>query len=309
MTAWREVADLGEYPAPVNSVAISPDCRYVALGIGNWMFASLEPSQVVVHDRTNRTAVTLSGHGSCVNAVAITPDGRYVISGSGDTISGGECAIKLWEMTRKVELRSISTSAAVTAIAPHPDGRYVAIGTMSSVYIWDFLNGSDLQTLTDDGGSEALAFALDGAFLVSMSREEVRVWNMTTKDLEAEFSGDNPFYCCAVARDGATIIVGDVTGLVLFLRLEQSEQTIARRDGPPRRIVTEDGSSLAAAVGVDDVAGEYHWVARNCARFRVVSQRVLEFDGRWFDVLTLRSDDGTERQVYFDTSRFFVPYE
>ena len=66
-----------------------------------------------------------------------------------------------------------------------------------------------------------------------------------------------------------------------------------------------DGSSAAQAVVVDGIAEEYQWVRANCPGFAVHRQSLQQIDGRPYDVLTLRNEQGEERVVYFDISRFF----
>ena len=89
--------------------------------------------------------------------------------------------------------------------------------------MWDLASGAELETLMKTAGSEifdSIAFTQSGKYFVSASRAKLRVWDTEMINLVAEFTGDNPFSCCAFALDEMTIIAGDVTGLVHFLRLE-----------------------------------------------------------------------------------------
>ena len=71
-------------------------------------------------------------------------------------------------------------------------------------------------------------------------------------------------------------------------------------EGPPR-----DGSSPDRAIIVQDVAEEYAWLARHWPGFRLVMQRLSGNGEKRFDVLTMSSEDGDLRQVYFDVSARF----
>ena len=66
-----------------------------------------------------------------------------------------------------------------------------------------------------------------------------------------------------------------------------------------------DGSSAEKAIVVGGVPEEYDWVARHCPGFRFRMQALQEIEGKPYDVLTLRNEQGEERTVYFDISSFF----
>ena len=67
----------------VNSVAFSPDGRWVASG-------SDDETVKLWNAATGEVVRTLSGHSYGVNSVAFSPDGRWVASGSDDE------TVKLW---------------------------------------------------------------------------------------------------------------------------------------------------------------------------------------------------------------------
>lgn len=72
-----------------------------------------------------------------------------------------------------------------------------------------------------------------------------------------------------------------------------------------------DGGSPETAIvitgaegSLDGIQSEYDWVKRNRPGAKVVSQALLESDGRVYDRLTLRVGGRTE-EVYFDITAFF----
>jgi hypothetical protein len=72
-----------------------------------------------------------------------------------------------------------------------------------------------------------------------------------------------------------------------------------------RRRGGRDGSTPAKAILVGSVGEEYQWVQRHCPGFQLGMQALEEIDGKPYDVLTLRNEQGEERTVYFDISRFY----
>jgi hypothetical protein len=65
-----------------------------------------------------------------------------------------------------------------------------------------------------------------------------------------------------------------------------------------------DGSSADRAIIVGSVIEEYAWVAQNCPGLEVALQQVVIPGEESFDILTLRSEGGETRDVYFDVSAF-----
>jgi hypothetical protein len=68
------------------------------------------------------------------------------------------------------------------------------------------------------------------------------------------------------------------------------------------------GSSPAMAIVVHAVDEEYAWIRQHFPGWRIGVQRCDEIDGRSYDIITLRADDGgCEREVHFDISSFMAP--
>jgi WD40 repeat protein len=51
--------------------------------------------------------------------------------------------------------------------------------------------------------------------------DTLKIWDLNTGDQMATFTGESgELLCCAVAPDGVTVVAGDNSGRVHFLRLE-----------------------------------------------------------------------------------------
>lgn len=66
-----------------------------------------------------------------------------------------------------------------------------------------------------------------------------------------------------------------------------------------------DGTSPETAIVVSSVAQEYAWLRNHQPGFQLEMQALSEIDGRPYDVLHCRSDQGELRTFYFDISEFF----
>ena len=66
-----------------------------------------------------------------------------------------------------------------------------------------------------------VVFTPNGEYVISGSDDTtLKMWNWQTRELITTFTGESSIYCCAVAPDGMTIVAGEQSGRVHFLRLE-----------------------------------------------------------------------------------------
>jgi uncharacterized lipoprotein YehR (DUF1307 family) len=66
-----------------------------------------------------------------------------------------------------------------------------------------------------------------------------------------------------------------------------------------------DGSSFNKAVIVGSVRAEYIYIDRTWQGSNILSQLVTENEGKHYDVVTITTKDGAEKDVYFDISKFY----
>ena len=61
----------------------------------------------------------------------------------------------------------------------------------------------------------------DGKRAISGSLDNtIKVWDLSSGNIIASFTGESSIASCAIAPDGVTIVAGDASGRVYFLRLE-----------------------------------------------------------------------------------------
>ena len=195
----------------VRAVAIAPDGKTA-------ISASYDDTLKIWDTETGRELKTLIGHSHLVSAVAIAPDGKTAISASLDN------TLKIWDTETGSELKTLTGhSSVVTAVAIAPDGKTVISALKdNTLKIWDTQTGSELKTLTGHSHRVyAVAIAPDGKTAISASYDEtLKIWDLLTGKEVASFRGEHAFICCAFAPDGVTVVAGDASGRVHFLRLE-----------------------------------------------------------------------------------------
>jgi hypothetical protein len=66
-----------------------------------------------------------------------------------------------------------------------------------------------------------------------------------------------------------------------------------------------DGSTFQQAVIVGSVRAEYLYIDRTYPDANILSQRVTENNGNPYDVVTITTKDGTQKDLIFDISKFY----
>lgn len=225
----------------VNSVAFSPDGRFIAYASGKFI--------KVVNVVDGEVYRAFSGHEGDVLSIDFHPAGTYLLSGSSDFtirlwdlsdngdvkvfkehsskvntvtfngtgshfLSGStDKTLKLWSISRR---RSIHTykrhKGAVNSVAFHPDGRYLVSGSDDrTIMVWEVSNGRYVRTLRGHSHAvNSLAFSFDGSFLVSGSFDRsVRLWRIrSTKPLRSFNGHEFGVNAVCFSPDGRYIISG-----------------------------------------------------------------------------------------------------
>ena len=117
----------------------------------------------------------------------------------------------------------VGHTSSVDAVAITPDGlTAISASNDKTLKIWDIDSGTEVRTLTGQTESvNAVAIAPDGLTAISASDDNtLKIWDLLSGKEIASFSGDGAFNCCAISLDGVSVVAGDYSGWVHFLRLE-----------------------------------------------------------------------------------------
>jgi WD40 repeat protein len=238
---------------PVLAVAVSGDGRHVVSG-------SADGTVRVWDLQSGQVLRTLDGHGTSVCAVAISRDGRQIVSGSEGTvriwdldsghfrqqnlkgqgdwvrvvgISGDGRQVVSTSQKGGMQVWDLESSGCRQAFKKYKyaffsvtisnDGRHVVSGAADgTVWVWDLKTGRSLRTLRGHGKPvHAVVVSSDGHYIVSASGDfTVQVWDQGSGRWLATFEAGRGIWCCALAPDDRTIVAGDTSGQLHYLRLD-----------------------------------------------------------------------------------------
>ncbi|GMV26531.1 MAG: hypothetical protein AMXMBFR58_25620 [Phycisphaerae bacterium] len=181
-TPQAEFRDLAGYA--VQSIAVSPDGRWLAAGTGDPAIAGIGVRHDVAVwdlDAPHRPARILAAHQGQVRCVRFSPDGKLLAS------AGTDKRVILWSVNEWTPTPfPDGHTAEVWSLAFHPDQPRLASGsTDATIRIWDVDRMFEVVTLRGHSGAVlGLAFSPDGLRLASCSRgylgtdNDVKLWEV-----------------------------------------------------------------------------------------------------------------------------------
>lgn len=201
----------------VETVAITPDSKYIVSAVYNSIIIwDLESQNIFreLYDPALRP----------ITSVVITPDGKYIIAGTVENLlviwdfkSGNK--IKVIELLNK--WNGHDSGKSITSIAVTPNSKQlISASTDKSMRIWDIAQGTELNNFSiHNNSANAVVVNPSGDFAIS-GDYSIKVWHIQTGKIVASFSVESSVLSCAITSDGLTIVAGELSGRVHFLRLE-----------------------------------------------------------------------------------------
>ncbi|MSP14250.1 MAG: NACHT domain-containing protein [Chloroflexi bacterium] len=227
-------------------LAFRPDGRQIAAG-------GRDHTLRLWDVRSRREMVTLKGHTGEVAALAYSADGTRLASASARPQGGG---IKLWDLRRSAELRTIDHPHGVFGLAFSPDGlRLASGGDDGQTTIWHPATGRVVARLKDDDWVTRMAFNPAGDLLaVPGFGGTIRLWETATWRLVRTLRGHTgQVWEVAFSRDGANLISAgeDMTIRRWDINVPSPMATWKGHDGPVMSVAFSAGDVQVYSAGWD----------------------------------------------------------
>ncbi|MFS8823471.1 WD40 repeat domain-containing protein, partial [Synechococcus sp. W60.2] len=204
----------------INSVAISPDGRWIASGSADRTIRlwQAEDGQLV---RTIDSAAYPVTQGAGITAVAFAPSG-LAEEGSSPWIlvaANGNPAVYLWDPRSGALLKTLEADYPIEQVLLSPDGRHLLAASASGIWIWNVGTGSRERTLPQPlSGLATLALSPDGRLLASSTdhrAQQIKLWDLRSGK-ELRTLGGQTWMVSALlfGPDGQTLLSGGADGAI-----------------------------------------------------------------------------------------------
>ncbi len=190
-----------QFGATVTAVAISPDGSTIASANASFNDPSLS-ELFAIHLWTAATGEFIRSIEvtAPITSLAFSPVGTELAAG---TVEGTLLLVdyEAGEAAAETGTSTTATGDVITVVSYSDDGSLLAVGTETTVTVWDVtdpLNLSTVYTLTTDAPIRALAFAPDGTALAAAGGDPsapdaatstIRVWDLTSGEVSATLRG------------------------------------------------------------------------------------------------------------------------
>jgi parallel beta-helix repeat protein len=226
-TTEKEVRRFTEHKDMVETVAVTPDGKYVVSG-------SRDNTVRLWELATGQEVRRFMGHADWVSSVAVTPDGKYVVSGSKDKTA------RVWDLATGQEVRRFTGhNNWVSSVAVTRDGRHVVSGSVdNTVRLWELATGKEVRRFTGHEGTVlSVAVTPDGKYVVSGSWDHtVRLWELATGKEVRRFTGHvDAVWSVAVTPDGKYAVSGSKDNTVRLWDLATGQE-VRRYTGHTRAV-------------------------------------------------------------------------
>ncbi|MBF0320467.1 MAG: caspase family protein [Nitrospirae bacterium] len=188
----------------VNSVAITPDGKYVLTG--NDTILDDNDKSLKLWDITTGSVIRTIGDTNRITSIAITPNDKYALS----VVDG---TLKLLDIATGSVIRTFDpeSSDTVLSVAISPNGKYALSGGKSDLTLWDIDTGSDIQTFdSHEGWHIAVSITPDGKYALSGNTDNtLKLWDIATSTKIRTFTGHSSRICSvSITPDGKYVISG-----------------------------------------------------------------------------------------------------
>jgi len=195
----REIRTFKGHTKWINSVAITPNGKYIVSGSG-------DKTIKLWNIKTGRLLRNFKGHTDGVLSVAITPNGKYIVSGSSDK------TIKLWDIKTGKLIRSFKKKIwGVLSVTISPNGKYIVSGSYdNTIKLWDINTGILVRSFKGSRGRiNSVTIAPNGKYISGGYYSAVKLWDINTGKLIRSFKGHkDDVSSVAISPNGKYIVSG-----------------------------------------------------------------------------------------------------
>lgn len=181
MNSWKSAWGIRTNPFIPDSLAVSPDGKFAALG-GEVLEGNEMRSQIVVVDLQSRAisvVIDAIWRGISIEQIAWSADGaRIAVGASLNDAQAGEPAIRIFEVkSKKQTTEQTMGSCEIRGLAFTADGKYLLQGgRRAHVEVWDASHSEMLQSIPVS--ADAISLSPDGHHFAVVEGSKISIWEL-----------------------------------------------------------------------------------------------------------------------------------
>ncbi len=222
----------------INSVAISPDGRWIASGSADRTIRLWQAEDGQLIRAIDSTTHPLT-QGEGITAVAFAPSKR-----EGEGISSwilvaanGDPAVHLWDAASGTLLKTLAADYPIEQLLLSPDRRHLLAGSAAGILVWNLDRGALERNLPQPlSGLATLALSPDGRLLASGAdhrAQQIKLWDLRSGK-ELRTLGGQTWMVSALlfGPDGQTLFSGGADGAIRIWGPEHPSSEVEKGTQP-----------------------------------------------------------------------------
>lgn len=204
---------------------IAPDVQSLAILPNGHLLVGGRKKLELWDIETGKLIRSFPGHEGPVYAIAVSADGQRALSGTGfkigkNTITRGECLIRLWDLESGKELKRFEGhGGAITALAFLPDGRrFISSATDWTMRLWNVETGEEIRRFGDpprqpdviaDLGQwrTSIEITKDGKYVLrGLMLWDIEAWKRVSSVSNRDYES---IFCAAFSPDESRVLATD----------------------------------------------------------------------------------------------------
>mmetsp|Transcript_24154 Transcript_24154/g.27356 ORF Transcript_24154/g.27356 Transcript_24154/m.27356 type:complete len:765 (-) Transcript_24154:74-2368(-) len=238
----------GWLPFEVQLAAISPNNKYLALGLENYPYGSPIQGQILIWDLEAKEIYALFQHktDTWVNSIAFSPDNTTLVTG------GSSGYVQIWDIASKslTMIVEVMTGRNITSLHILNDNSTLIVGAFGKLFFYNVKTGQILKSIyTHKLSIKSMAVSSDQAYLLTVAVEaEVKVWDLNTrKEIASLTEHDGKLMYVAFSPDNSQFATASLEGEVKLWDFSSKtviKTVVTHQDDALKLMFTNDGSQL-----------------------------------------------------------------
>ena len=202
------------HQSEITSIVVNRDCSWLAT-------KDRDGNQLLINLKKQDDKKSIVDE-SLLKSIIFSGDAEQLVSGTGNGI------VIVRQLDENISLSIfVFQNLPVTSLAAIQGTKYVAVASSDSsiINVLDLELGKISYSLDNSSGNIS-SLACSNELLFASQEKILKVWSLKTRKVIASWKGSDSITSCAVSDDGKTIVIGDHSGFINILYLNNYEYNV-----------------------------------------------------------------------------------